>query len=300
MPLFISYSHNDKDFVNTLAANLVKHKARVWVDTWELNVGDSIINKVQEAIQESSALLVVLSKSSVKSQWCNKEINSGLMRELEEKKVFVLPLLLEKCDVPIFLKEKFYADFTENFDKGLKQTLDAVAKVTNETQGRIETNEYYVDFAMDWFPVDDLFALRFTLVEQPKKYPFTVLTEVEVLCNDVATRRYNIFENAGLGWFGRGVIAESLFIAPNKDNFQVLLEDQFPKINKFGIYDDKTNVRYSVQISCRRLGEDTGKNTLIDIGKYLDDIRRYVKQTTRDPTQEEMEKVGEILRTPIS
>ena len=46
MPIFISYSHEDKDFVNKLAVNLVRHKAYVCIDRWDLNVGDSIIDKV--------------------------------------------------------------------------------------------------------------------------------------------------------------------------------------------------------------------------------------------------------------
>jgi len=35
MPIFISYSHSDKKFVEKLAAHLVKNNAHVWVDTWE-------------------------------------------------------------------------------------------------------------------------------------------------------------------------------------------------------------------------------------------------------------------------
>jgi hypothetical protein len=70
MPVFISYSHQDKEFVDKLAMHLVKNNAHVWVDTWELNVGDSLILKVQEAIQAASALLVVLSNASVQSEWC--------------------------------------------------------------------------------------------------------------------------------------------------------------------------------------------------------------------------------------
>ena len=60
MTIFISYSHVDKAVVNNLAAHMVKRNAQVWVDTWELNVGDSIIQRIQEAITSSDALLVML------------------------------------------------------------------------------------------------------------------------------------------------------------------------------------------------------------------------------------------------
>ena len=44
MPVFISYSHSDADFVDRLAAQLVLNKARVWIDRRELTVGDSILD----------------------------------------------------------------------------------------------------------------------------------------------------------------------------------------------------------------------------------------------------------------
>ena len=147
MPIFISYSRSDKDFVDKLAANLVANKAWVWVDRWELKVGDSLINKIQEAIQEASALLVVLSNASVSSEWCKKELTAGLVRELEEKRIIVLPVLLEDCQIPLFLRDKLYADFRSDFDEGLRAVLDATARITTEGRGRIEAPEFFTDWA---------------------------------------------------------------------------------------------------------------------------------------------------------
>ena len=84
MPLFISYPHEDKEFAEKLAVHLVRQKAHVWIDQWELKVGDSILEKIQSAIKTASALLVLLSKASVASEWCRRELSAGLMRELEE------------------------------------------------------------------------------------------------------------------------------------------------------------------------------------------------------------------------
>ena len=89
MPIFISYSHKNKEFVDKLAMQLVARNVNIWLDRWELNIGDSLIDKVQEAVDGSSALLVILSKASTESEWCKKELSSGLLRELEEKRVVV-------------------------------------------------------------------------------------------------------------------------------------------------------------------------------------------------------------------
>ena len=233
MPVFISYSHADSAFVNILAANLVRRNAHVWVDTWELNVGDSILNKVQQAIQDSSALLVILSKASVASEWCRKELNAGLMRELDEKRVVVLPVLVDDCDIPIFLREKMYADFRTNFDRGLTSLVEGIAKVTNLDQGRIQEGNRATDWAEDWGYEGRLFRMTYTLVQSSSEFKFSLLTEVIVRCNAPVTSRYKEYVDAGLDWLGRMVVTEALADLADarvEDDLRVILDDQYPKV----------------------------------------------------------------------
>jgi hypothetical protein len=122
--VFISYSHKDAAFVDKLAADLVMLRHNVWVDRWELSVGDSLIDKIQSALVAAGGILIILSKSSVASEWCRKELNSGLIRELEQKQVVVLPCVMEDCDIPLFLKDKMYADFRGDYSQALHQ-IDA-------------------------------------------------------------------------------------------------------------------------------------------------------------------------------
>jgi hypothetical protein len=51
--VFISYSHADSPFVDRLAADLQAAEIDVWVDRWEVKVGDSIINRINSGIHES-------------------------------------------------------------------------------------------------------------------------------------------------------------------------------------------------------------------------------------------------------
>ncbi len=272
MPVFISYSHQNKEFAEKLAANLVQHKAHVWIDSWELNVGDSIIDKVQTAIEESSALLVVLSNASMESEWCKKELTAGFFRELEEKRVVLLPLLLEDCKMPIFLRDKMYADFRSNFDEGLSKTLEAIAKVTSTTQGRLEKQpEYHTDWSMDWgFNDLGLFVLRHTFVDHGKDCPYVVLTEMNIVANKSATKRYQSLVKDGNEFLGRYPIILALgHFAKENPQLRLQLEDSFPKKINFGFQDSKLGVSYEVYVSSRRLGEDTGKDVLIDFGNHF-------------------------------
>lgn len=294
MPIFISYSHADKTFVDKLAAHLVKHDAHVWVDTWELNVGDSILNRVQEAIQESSALLIVLSKASVASEWCKKELNAGLMRELDEKKVIVLPVLVEDCEIPVFLREKMYADFRKNFDVGLKALVEAVARVTKIDQGRLKMGESQVDWSETWGYAQDLFQIDFTLSESGP-WRFTLLTEISITCDVGATKTYRQYEEQGLDWFGRSAITELLCDFAAREKIEMVLTDQHPQIRKVQLADPKRNVAYRVQIRCRRMGEDNGKDQLVRISNYIEMIRDHIRRTARRVTEQELERLVSIL-----
>lgn len=299
MSVFVSYSHANKSFVDTLAAHLVKNNAHVWVDTWELKVGDSIINRIQEAIIDSSALLVILSKASVSSEWCKKELSAGLIRELEEKRVVVLPVLLEDCEIPLFLKDKMYADFRYDFDSGLKSVLEAIAVVINQNLGRIVNSGSNIDWSIDWGYQNDLFQLRFTLVEHSTKYPFSTLMEVCITCNENATIRYKQYEDVSLDWLGRIIIIESLGNLTDNQSFHVILEDQFSKLNTADIVDTKRNISFKINIKTRRLGEDTGKDIIVNVGNYIEMIRSHMKQSCRKLTDEENMKILELLKNPF-
>lgn len=154
MPIFISYSHKDKEFVDKLAIQLVRHNVNVWLDRWELSVGDSLIEKVQDAVDGASALLVILSKSSTSSEWCKKELSAGLLRELEEKRVVVMPVMLEECDVPVFARGKMFADFRTDFDVGLRSVIEGIAKVTNPSLARFTEPTYHTDWSIDWGDIE--------------------------------------------------------------------------------------------------------------------------------------------------
>ncbi len=294
LPVFISYSHADAAFANKLAAHLVKNNAHVWIDSWELNVGDSILAHVQKAIQESSSLLIVLSKASVESAWVKKELNAALMRELDEKRVLVLPVLLEDCDVPMFLREKMYADFRTSFDVGLSKLVDALLRITNADQGRIKSEDGHIDWSEDWGYENGLLRMDYTLVEFWDGYSFTVLTQISLRCNDALTHKYQEYKKADLEWMGRLAITEGLADIAASADIRILLQDQHPQVDKRRWNDARTNLEYRVVITCRRLGEDNGKDQLINVGNYLRQIRDYVGQRARKPTPEEDERLRKI------
>jgi hypothetical protein len=121
--LFVSYSSEDRGFVDKLVSLLDQHAWKVWYDRREVVVGDSIIDKVNAGLSEAVALVAVLSKSSVKKPWVLREINSSLERQLQSTGFQVLPVLMEKCELPPLIADIKYADFSQSFEAGFNELI---------------------------------------------------------------------------------------------------------------------------------------------------------------------------------
>lgn len=111
--IFLSHTGVDKPFVRQLRKDLLAHGVpRVWLDEAEIEIGDSLIAKIDEGIELSRYIAVVLSKKSIDAPWVKKELDLAMNREISTGEVVVLPLLYEECELPGFLKGKLYADFS--------------------------------------------------------------------------------------------------------------------------------------------------------------------------------------------
>lgn len=124
--VFLAHSSRDKEFVQRLAIDLKSFGIPVWYDAWNMKVGESIRRKIEQAISMSGYLAVVLSPSSVESKWVNVELSAALSEELDRGNVFVLPILYQRCPIPVFLRDKLYADFTESYNAGMDALVQTV------------------------------------------------------------------------------------------------------------------------------------------------------------------------------
>lgn len=111
--IFLSHTSADKPFVKKLAADLRNNGHTVWIDEAEINIGDSLIGKIREGLDSVDYVAAVLSKASIKSKWVEKELEIASNKEIKEKKVIVLPLIIEHVVMPGFLEGKLYGDFSD-------------------------------------------------------------------------------------------------------------------------------------------------------------------------------------------
>lgn len=84
--LFISHSSKDKAAITKFARQLNRLGIDVWLDDWELEVGDNLNKRIREAIQKSQYLAVAVTPAFLKSEWCNKELKDAIAKEKSYRK----------------------------------------------------------------------------------------------------------------------------------------------------------------------------------------------------------------------
>lgn len=126
--VFVSHSSRDKPFVERLVTDLAARGVPVWYDKLDVRVGDSVTGSINEGLGASKYFLIVLSKASVVSRWVREELDAALMRQVAEGGTFLLPVLLEECEVPPLLAHRRYADFRSEYEHGLNDLLGVWGK----------------------------------------------------------------------------------------------------------------------------------------------------------------------------
>ena len=134
----MSHSSLDKDMVEPIGSFLTARSLTIWIDSWRMTPGDSLVEMIGDGIEESDKLVVCLTPNSVESNWVRKEVATGLVMELAEEKgfgsKFVIPALLVPCKVPIMLRDKLYANFTNKaFDAACEELLSGIIGTVGES-----------------------------------------------------------------------------------------------------------------------------------------------------------------------
>jgi len=170
--VFLSHNSNDKPFVRKLARDLESHGVNCWIDEAEIKIGDSLVEKIREGIDSVDYVAVVLSHDSINSPWVQREIDVSINKEILNKDIKVLPLLLEKCELPGFLLGKFYADFTnvENYPEALKRLIQSLGLVFNSA---VLNKEYKGDTLFD--AIDKAESAGLFVYSAPYHRPFQYL-----------------------------------------------------------------------------------------------------------------------------
>ena len=92
---FISYSSKDQLFAERLYADLQNKGVRCWFAPEDLKIGEKIRTGIDESIRRHDKLLLVLSRASLESDWVEKEVETAMEREREQKRTVLFPVRLD-------------------------------------------------------------------------------------------------------------------------------------------------------------------------------------------------------------
>jgi hypothetical protein len=89
--VFICHASEDKEQVARPLAELLSKNLRVWYDEFELRLGDSLRQKIDDGLANSKYGVVILSPSFFGKNWPQKELDGLVSREDGKQKV-ILPV----------------------------------------------------------------------------------------------------------------------------------------------------------------------------------------------------------------
>ena len=93
--IFCSYSRRDSDFAERIVNFVSSRGYSVWMDQSGIDGASIWTESIVEAIDESGAVILLVSSHSVNSPHVLKEISLAM-----EKNKVVFPLVIEKTDLP--------------------------------------------------------------------------------------------------------------------------------------------------------------------------------------------------------
>jgi hypothetical protein len=92
---FITYSAKEQVFAERLHADLQNKGVRCWFAPHDLPIGAKTWDAIDEAIRLRDKLLVVLSKTSIGSDWVEDEVGKAYAEERSRKEVVIFPIRID-------------------------------------------------------------------------------------------------------------------------------------------------------------------------------------------------------------
>jgi hypothetical protein len=76
--IFVSYPHKHRDWVRSFVEALEKHNLKVWFDEKAILPGESFVEKLEEGIRNSNAVVYIVTPEAVHSKWALIELGAAL------------------------------------------------------------------------------------------------------------------------------------------------------------------------------------------------------------------------------
>ena len=142
---FVSYSSSDDRFATRLYSDLQSSGVRCWFAPEDMKIGDRIRRRIDDSILVHDKLLLILSETSVASQWIEQEVATALAKEREHHSDVLFPIRLDDAvikstkDWPALIKNtRHIGDFRRwedrhEYSKAFKRLINDLRKDSTKT-----------------------------------------------------------------------------------------------------------------------------------------------------------------------
>lgn len=124
--VFVSHRRDDVALAEQLALDLRASGHDVWFDEWAIDLGDSIVGRMNEGLGSAAYLVLCCSAQSMTGPWLGREWLSALARQLDGHAVRVLPVLLPGGVPPPIIADLKYADLSADWRAGVAALLRTI------------------------------------------------------------------------------------------------------------------------------------------------------------------------------
>lgn len=109
---FISYSQVDRECAEEISSRLRAEGVDAFFDRWEIQPGDSLIQRIfEQGLKDCDVFVILLSPSSVASSWVKSELDAALIGRMAGA-TRVVPVVVTTCDIPVALRALMRLDLT--------------------------------------------------------------------------------------------------------------------------------------------------------------------------------------------
>ena len=124
---FVSHASEDKAaYAKPLTDALRKLRIDAWLDEYEIEPGDDLINKLfNEGLGNATTVLFIMTPTSLQKPWVRHELSNAVTRHIKGE-LRLIPILAQECDVPQSVVSLLWIDWDK--EGGVEGVADKVAK----------------------------------------------------------------------------------------------------------------------------------------------------------------------------
>ncbi|MBD5238102.1 MAG: toll/interleukin-1 receptor domain-containing protein [Bacteroidales bacterium] len=140
--IFLSHNWKDKPVVEQVALRLrsIFGQKNVFYDSWSIQPGDGIIDKMNEGLSNCQYFFFFISTNSLASNMVKMEWQNAIFKAAQNAIKFI-PIRMDNSTMPVLLTQSLYIDlYSQGLEVAVRQIIDVIQ---GNNTFRIPTSQFH-------------------------------------------------------------------------------------------------------------------------------------------------------------